>query len=115
MKAPGTAYDDPVLGKDPQPDHMNDFVHTDRTTTAACTSTPASPTTPSTVATALGGYAWEQAGKIWYDASIDDALAFDADFQSFADLTASHASKLFGQEVAGQCVEAWAAVGINVP
>src|SRR3954469_22228114 len=28
MKAPGTAYDDPVLGKDPQPAHMRDFVHT---------------------------------------------------------------------------------------
>jgi hypothetical protein len=28
MKAPGTAYDDPVLGKDPQPAHMDDFVHT---------------------------------------------------------------------------------------
>ena len=28
MKAPGTAYDDPVLGKDPQPAHMNDYVHT---------------------------------------------------------------------------------------
>jgi len=22
MKAPGTAYDDPVIGKDPQPAHM---------------------------------------------------------------------------------------------
>lgn len=28
MKAPGTAYDDPVLGKDPQPASMRDFVHT---------------------------------------------------------------------------------------
>ena len=28
MKAPGTAYDDPVLGKDPQPAHMNDYVQT---------------------------------------------------------------------------------------
>ncbi len=25
MKAPGTAYDDPVLGRDPQPGHMRDF------------------------------------------------------------------------------------------
>lgn len=25
MKAPGTAYDNPILGKDPQPDHMNDY------------------------------------------------------------------------------------------
>ena len=24
LKAPGTAYDDPVLGKDPQPAHMKD-------------------------------------------------------------------------------------------
>ncbi len=28
MKAPGTAYDDPVLGKDPQPAHMKDYVNT---------------------------------------------------------------------------------------
>ena len=28
MKAPGTAYNDPVLGKDPQPDHMKDYVNT---------------------------------------------------------------------------------------
>ncbi len=28
MKAPGTAYDDRVLGKDPQPAHMKDFVRT---------------------------------------------------------------------------------------
>ena len=25
MKAPGTAYDDKLLGKDPQPAHMRDF------------------------------------------------------------------------------------------
>ena len=28
MKAPGTAYDDPLIGKDPQPDHMNKYVKT---------------------------------------------------------------------------------------
>ena len=28
MKAPGTAYNDPVLGKDPQPAHMNNYVNT---------------------------------------------------------------------------------------
>ena len=25
MKAPGTAYDDPLIGKDPQPDHMSRY------------------------------------------------------------------------------------------
>ncbi|MCU1348130.1 MAG: Bacillolysin, partial [Acidobacteria bacterium] len=28
MSAPGTAYDDPILGKDPQPAHMRDYVNT---------------------------------------------------------------------------------------
>ncbi|MFZ8326814.1 M4 family metallopeptidase, partial [Staphylococcus aureus] len=28
MSAPGTAYDDDVLGKDPQPGHMRDYVET---------------------------------------------------------------------------------------
>jgi Zn-dependent metalloprotease len=28
MAHPGTAYDDPVLGEDPQPDHMDDYVET---------------------------------------------------------------------------------------
>src|SRR5262249_15250854 len=28
MKEPGTAYDDPLLGKDSQPGHMSDFDHT---------------------------------------------------------------------------------------
>jgi Zn-dependent metalloprotease len=28
MKAPGTAYDDPLIGKDPQPAHMRDYVDT---------------------------------------------------------------------------------------
>ncbi len=40
MKAPGTAYDDDELGKDPQPATMDDYVST--------SPTPASPTTPST-------------------------------------------------------------------
>ncbi|CAN5593734.1 hypothetical protein BH18THE1_BH18THE1_04570 [soil metagenome] len=28
MKRPGTAYDDPTIGKDPQPAHMKDYVKT---------------------------------------------------------------------------------------
>jgi Zn-dependent metalloprotease len=28
MSEPGTAYDDPLLGKDPQPAHMKDFIKT---------------------------------------------------------------------------------------
>lgn len=28
MRQPGSAYDDPVLGKDPQPAYMRDYVYT---------------------------------------------------------------------------------------
>ncbi len=47
MKEPGTAYDDPVLGKDPQPGHMDDLSAPIRTM-AGCTSIQVSPTGPST-------------------------------------------------------------------
>jgi Zn-dependent metalloprotease len=43
MAAPGTAYDDPQLGRDPQVGHLDDYVETPDDT-----STPASPTVPST-------------------------------------------------------------------
>ncbi|HLZ37367.1 MAG TPA: M4 family metallopeptidase [Mycobacteriales bacterium] len=32
MTAPGSAYDDPILGHDPQPAHMRDYVQTTATT-----------------------------------------------------------------------------------
>ena len=47
MAAPGTAYDDPALGKDPQAGAHRRLRRRPPTTTAACTSTPASPTAPS--------------------------------------------------------------------
>ncbi len=47
MKAPGTAYDDDALGRTRSPRRWTTS-STRAATTAACTSTPASPTTPST-------------------------------------------------------------------
>ena len=68
MKAPGHGVRRPVLGKDPQPAHMERLRRHRPTTTAACTSTPASRTTRSTSPpSAIGGNAWEEAGQIWYD------------------------------------------------
>ena len=51
MKAPGHAYNNDLLGKDPQPDHMSRFVRlpdTEEGTSAGSTSTPASRTRRST-------------------------------------------------------------------
>lgn len=47
LKAPGTAYEDPQLGKDPQPGHMRKY-YRGAAITAACTSIRGFPTMPST-------------------------------------------------------------------
>ena len=36
------------------------------------------------VAVALGGYAWEKAGRIWYDTVCDHSLKPSANFAGFS-------------------------------
>jgi Zn-dependent metalloprotease len=49
------------------------------------------------VATALGGNAWDAAGKIWYATLTDSALAAGSTFQDFAKLSLVHAQRTYGQ------------------
>ena len=115
MKAPGTAYDDKVVGKDPQPAHMKNFV----TTTADNGGVHVNSGIPNhvfyRVATILGGNAWEVAGKIWYD-TLTRKLKSDADFQACADATYQSAGDLFGIGNSPQhaVIEGWKAVGIEI-
>ncbi len=115
LKAPGTAYDDPVLGTDPQPDHMRGYVRTagdDRGVHVNCG-------IPNhafyLVATLLGGRAWETAGRIWYHALTND-LGPRAQFRHCADATWRAAGALFGAGSAPQeaVLAAWKSVGIEV-
>lgn len=115
MKAPGTAYDDPILGTDPQPSHMRDFVKTsgdDRGVHVNCG-------IPNhafyRVATLLGGRAWETAGRIWYRA-LTNELGPRSRFQHCADATWRVAGELFGAGSAPQdaVLAGWKAVGIDV-
>ena len=114
MRNPGTAYDDPRLGKDPQPAHMDDYVDT-RTTTAASTSTPASPTAPScsrpTRSAATPG---RRPGAIWYAVLSGDGIKADCDFATFADLTVAAAGSAHGDGSAEQKAvrSAWEQVGV---
>ncbi|BBE24050.1 hypothetical protein MN0502_29330 [Arthrobacter sp. MN05-02] len=48
LRAPGTAYDDDVLGRDPQPATMADYVETTSDNGGVHINSPGSPTTPST-------------------------------------------------------------------
>ncbi|MFF8381484.1 M4 family metallopeptidase [Streptomyces sp. NPDC015661] len=113
LKAPGTAYDDDQLGKDPQPATMDGFVRTSRDNGGVHINSGIPNHAFYRVATALGGNAWERAGNIWYAALTGGELAEDAQFADFARLTAATARSLYGEGDEVQAVlKAWAQVGV---
>jgi len=113
MKAPGTAYDDPVLGKDPQPASMEDYVHTDEDNGGVHINSGIPNHAFYLAATEIGGYAWDAAGRIWYVA-LRDRMRQTTTFAQAATLTAQTAGDLFGAgSVEEQAVvKAWDAVGV---
>ena len=115
MKAPGTAYDDPVLGKDPQPAHMKDYVNTVNDNGGVHINSGIPNHAFYVVATELGGFAWEKAGQIWY-VTLRDKLTATSNFQACANLTYQAAADLFGaNSLEQQAVKkGWAEVGITV-
>jgi Zn-dependent metalloprotease len=115
MKQPGTAYDDPVLGKDPQPAHMRDYVQTSEDNGGVHINSGIPNHAFYLTAAALDGYAWERAGKIWYVAARDK-FSSNTDFQAAANLTHDVAGQLFGAGSQEQEAVAygWDGVGITV-
>jgi hypothetical protein len=114
MKAPGTAYDDPVLGRDPQPGHMRDYVNTPSDNGGVHINSGIPNRAFYLLAVALGGFAWERAGRIWYETLRDPRLTPIASFQEFAELTVDVAGNLFGVAERQAVVDAWQQVGITV-
>jgi Zn-dependent metalloprotease len=116
MKDPGTAYDDPQLGKDPQPAHMDHFVHTYRDNGGVHINSGIPNRAFHLAASGIGGNAWERAGTIWYDTLTGGSLASSADFATFAAATVATAARLYGSSSveAGAVRDAWAGVGVTV-
>jgi Zn-dependent metalloprotease len=83
MKAPGTAYDDPLIGRDPQPAHMRDYrkITTDNGGVHINSGIPNHAFY--WLATLLGGKAWEVAGPIWY-AALTKKLSVRSNFRDCA-------------------------------
>ena len=96
LKEPGTAYDDPVLGKDPQPGHMDDYVVTTEDAGGVHINSGILNRAFYVTALEMGGYAWEKAGRIWY-ATMQDKLYGNADFEAMARLTYETAGELYGR------------------
>ena len=114
MKAPGTAYDDRVLGRDPQPAHMQDFVRTTDDNGGVHINSGIPNHAFYLAATAIGGKAWEFAGRIWYEALRDPKLKANANFAAFAKLTVAVAGRLYGAKgrEAAAVAQAWQRVGV---
>jgi len=116
MKAPGTAYDDPVLGKDPQPAHMDDFVRTNSDNGGVHVNSGIPNHAFYLAATNLGGNAWDKAGHIWYETLRDPRLRPSTGFTGFARLTRLVAARLYGVNSEEQNIikDSWHQVGIGL-
>ena len=115
MKAPGTAYDDPKIGKDPQPAHMKDYVNTVSDNGGVHINSGIPNHAFYVVATEIGGFAWEKAGQIWY-LTLKSKLSSSSNFQNCADMTYQAAGELYGTgSLEQQAVKTgWTEVGITV-
>ncbi|MBQ3358196.1 MAG: M4 family metallopeptidase [Microbacterium sp.] len=110
MIAPGTAYDDDELGKDPQPDHMSGFVRTTEDNGGVHINSGIPNRAFALFATDLGGNAWETAGSVWYRA-LTGGLSSTATFTAFADATVAAASDV-DEATATAARRAWTTVGV---
>ena len=115
MKAPGTAYDDPLIGKDSQPAHMKNFVKTASDHGGVHTNSGIPNKAFYEAALRLGGHAWEKAGRIWYETLVN-RMNTNSTFQDCAQATHDVAGQLFGLASVEQRAirEAWDVVGLKV-
>lgn len=108
MAAPGTAYDDPELGADPQVGHMDDYVVTTADNGGVHLNSGIPNKAFQLAAVAIGGRAIEGAGRIWYDTLVGGDVSADADFAAFAAATVAAAG-----DHAEVVRDAWAQVGVE--
>ena len=118
MKAPGTAFDNKLFGKDPQPDHMDRFVELPDTEEGDNGGGHINSGIPNKAfylaSVGIGGNSWDAPGHIWYEAM--KASNPRTQFQGFANATFRKADELYGAgSPEQQAVKAaWAEVGIRV-
>jgi len=116
MLHPGSAYDDPVLGRDPQPAHMDAYADTAEDNGGVHINSGILNRAFALAARELGGYTWTVLGRIWYRV-LTASLMADTSFRSFARDTVAAAGELYGRgsRVQEIVAGAWAAVGLPAP
>jgi thermolysin metallopeptidase-like protein/emfourin len=108
MAAPGTAYDDPALGKDPQGAHMDDYVETTDDNGGVHLNSGIPNRAFQLAATGIGGSSWDGAGAIWYAALTGGQVGGRTDFAGFAAACVAAAG-----EHADVVRQAWETVGVT--
>jgi len=114
MEKPGTAYsNDPDLGDDPQPATMADLYTGAKDRGGVHINSGIPNRAFVLVAKALGGNAWEVAGRIWYETMLK--LASDSQFVDCAKASIKIASDpRFGPKAKKAVQAAWKEVGVKV-
>jgi Zn-dependent metalloprotease len=111
--APGKAYDNDLMGKDPQPAHFRHYAPEDYPDDNGGVHVFSGIPNHAfyLAAMKLGGFAWEKAGRIWYLA-LTELLGRQAQFADAALGTITAADRLFGATAARAVRAGWEAVGV---
>ena len=112
LKDPGSAFNHPILGKDPQPKHMDNFLKTFSDNGGVHINSGIPNHAFYNAAINIGGKAWEKAGRLWYETLLDPRLKPNAKFKRFAQLTMVYAKRY---NVENEVKDAWNKVGIAIP
>lgn len=111
MLNPGTAYNDPMVGKDPQPAHMKDYFKTTRDNGGVHYNSGIPNRAFALFAQDVGGHAWDGPGHIWFAARR--AAGSNPSFSQFAFHTIEQARAMGLGEQVPKLQKAWDAVGVK--
>lgn len=114
MSHPGTAYNDPKIGKDPQPDTMSKYVKTQQDQAGVHINSGIPNRCFYNFAVNIGGNAWKTCGDIWYKA-LTRELKSKSQFQDMVNATVKVTTQLYGSKSIEQkaLVEAWKVVELK--
>jgi hypothetical protein len=111
MLNPGTAYDDPAVGKDPQPAHMKDYYKTYGDQGGVHYNSGIPNKAFATFAKEVGGNAWDDPGHIWFKAR--ELAGSNPSFSQFAFQTVEAAKALGKTDLIPKLNAAWEGVGVK--
>jgi Zn-dependent metalloprotease len=114
MAHPGTAYRDPSLGNDPQPDHMDRYYQGSADNYGCHINSGIMNRSFYLAATALGGKAWESIGAVWFRAHTQGGVQPWTQFAQYAEIVVRTAQQLGGNDskMRDACQNAFVTVGV---